>query len=110
MGGFFNRVHVIVACIPRGRVMTYGQIAALAGNPRASRAVGYALAAIPEGAELPWHRVVNARGEISPRRTLQGDDDRMLQRVLLESEGVVFSASGRIDLNTFGTRGGQPAP
>lgn len=110
MDGFFRRVHGIVAGIPPGMVMTYGQVAAMAGNPRASRAVGYALRAIPEGEDIPWHRVVNASGEISSRRTLQGDDDRILQRVLLESEGVKFSPSGRIDLKVFGTPGEQPVP
>lgn len=110
MDGFFRRVHGIVAGISPGRVMTYGQVAAMAGNPRASRAVGYALRAIPEGVDIPWHRVVNASGEISSRRTLRGDDDRTLQRVLLESEGVKFGPSGRIDLKVFGTPGEQPAP
>lgn len=102
MEGFFKTVHRIVAEIPRGRVMTYGQIAAMAGNPRASRAVGYAMRAIPEGDNIPWHRVVNSKGEISLRRTFQGDDDRCLQRVLLEAEGVRFSESGRIDLKRYG--------
>ncbi|MCK5132507.1 MAG: MGMT family protein [Candidatus Sabulitectum sp.] len=87
--------------IPPGAVMTYGQIAAIVGNPRASRAVGYALRAVPDGGELPWHRVVNSKGEISTRRTMQGDDDRFLQRVLLESEGVLFMESGRIDLRKY---------
>lgn len=102
MKGFFRKVHDIVASIPRGNVMTYGQIASMAGNPRASRAVGYALRATPEQGEIPWHRVVNARGEISRRRTLSGDDDRCLQRVLLEAEGIKFSPSGRIDLKKYG--------
>ncbi|MCK5786122.1 MAG: methylated-DNA--[protein]-cysteine S-methyltransferase [Candidatus Sabulitectum sp.] len=101
MGDFFKRVHVIVAGIPRGSVMTYGQIASIAGNPRASRAVGYALRATPSGTELPWHRVVNSKGRISFRETLQGDDDRSLQRVLLEGEGVVFRGSGSIDLGKY---------
>ena len=81
--------------------MTYGQIAALAGNPRASRAVGYALRALPDGSELPWHRVVNSKGEISFRRTLRGDDDRVMQRILLESEGVAFNRLSRIDLKKY---------
>ncbi len=101
MGDFFKKVHRIVAMIPPGAVMTYGQIAAIVGNPRASRAVGYALRAVPDGGELPWHRVVNSKGEISTRRTMQGDDDRFLQRVLLESEGVLFMESGRIDLRKY---------
>jgi len=102
MDGFFKNVHRIVAGIPPGKVMTYGQIAEMAGNPRASRAVGYAMRAIPRGIDIPWHRVVNSRGEISLRRTMQGDDDRFLQRVLLEAEGVEFSESGRIDLKRYG--------
>jgi len=81
--------------------MTYGQIAAMAGNPRASRAVGYALRAVRDGVDIPWHRVINSKGEISSRRTLQGDDDRKLQRVLLESEGVVFDRLSRIDLKKY---------
>ncbi len=101
VGDFFEKVHRIVAKIPFGAVMTYGQIAAIAGNPRASRAVGYALRVKPVSGELPWHRVVNSKGEISTRRTMQGDDDRSLQRVLLESEGVEFSSSGRIDLTKY---------
>ncbi len=102
MEGFFKTVHRIVAGIPSGKVMTYGQVAAMAGNPRASRAVGYAMRAIPDGEDVPWHRVVNSKGEISRRRTFQGDDDRFLQRVLLEAEGVEFNDSGRIDLKRFG--------
>lgn len=102
MVSFFSEVHRIVASIPSGSVMTYGQIASIAGNPRASRAVGYALRAVPDGMNIPWHRVVNSKGEISSRRTIQGDSDRNLQRVLLESEGVLFSASGRIDLKQYG--------
>lgn len=101
MGVFFKKVHRIVSMIPPGTVMTYGQIAAMAGNPLASRAVGYALRAIPAGMELPWHRVVNSKGEISSRRTVQGDYGRSLQRVLLESEGIVFSDTGIMDLKKY---------
>jgi methylated-DNA-protein-cysteine methyltransferase-like protein len=104
MGNFFAVVHRIVAMIPSGSVMTYGQIAEMAGNPMASRAVGYALRASPPGVDLPWHRVVNSRGEISSRGSMQGDDDRSLQRMLLLREGVVFSDSGRIDLKKYQVR------
>ena len=95
----YKRIYRIVERIPAGRVATYGQIAALAGFPRRARQVGYALHALPAGdeGEVPWHRVVNAKGEISVRAT--GHEE--LQRVLLESEGVVFDARGRIDLRTF---------
>ena len=95
----YQRIYRIVGRIPEGRVATYGQIAALAGFPRRARQVGYALHALPGGdeGEVPWHRVVNAKGEISVRSS--GHEE--LQRVLLESEGVVFDARGRIDLRTF---------
>ena len=76
--------------------MTYGQIARLLGHPGAARQVGYALAGASEA--LPWHRVVNARGEISPR-SRPGYEE--LQRILLEDEGVVFDARGRIPLSFF---------
>jgi methylated-DNA-protein-cysteine methyltransferase-like protein len=86
------RVHALVRRVPRGRVVTYGQVAALLGVPRAARLVGQAMRVCP--ADVPWHRVVNGRGTISRR----GDGSGMLsQRILLEGEGVRF-ARGRIDL------------
>lgn len=91
----------IVKRIPRGRVATYGHIAALLGMPRHARQVGYALAATPENMKIPWHRVVNAEGRISLRLKHwdTGSDD--LQRILLEAEGVTFDASGRIEMKKF---------
>ena len=90
-------IYAAVAGIPSGRVATYGQVAALAGLPGQARQVGYALAAIPESLELPWHRVINARGQVSARkRTLL----HRLQRQLLEGEGIEFQA-GRVDLGRF---------
>jgi len=83
----------MVRSIPRGRVATYGQIARLINRPRAARQVGYALAALTEGHDVPWHRVVNVRGEISAR-TKAGYDD--YQRILLEDEGVEFDQHGKI--------------
>jgi methylated-DNA-protein-cysteine methyltransferase-like protein len=77
-----------VARIPKGRVATYGQVAGLAGLPRQARLVGYALNVLPAGSALPWHRVVNARGEISARRSGLGHEH--LQRRLLERERVRF--------------------
>ena len=96
----YQKIYRVVRRVPEGRVATYGQIAALAGIARHARQVGYALFALRDGDELdvPWHRVVNAKGEISARAT--GHED--LQRLLLESEGVVFDARGRIDLRAFG--------
>jgi methylated-DNA-protein-cysteine methyltransferase related protein len=76
--------------------MTYGQIAAILGAPRAARAVGYAMRACPE--TLPWQRVINGKGGISAR----GDVERpILQRLLLESEGIRFDAEGFCDLARY---------
>jgi methylated-DNA-protein-cysteine methyltransferase related protein len=96
-----ERVWAAVKRIPRGKVATYGQIAALVGMPRHARLVGYALAALPQTVKIPWHRVINAQGRISLRLRHwdSGGDD--LQRILLEDEGVVFDDSGRIDLKKF---------
>ncbi len=85
----------LVRRIPPGRVATYGQIAALAGRPGAARAVGRAMSECP--ADVPWHRVVNARGGISRR----ADPDGMLtQRLRLEAEGVRLE-SGRVRLSRY---------
>ena len=101
----YRRIYATVRRIPRGRVATYGQIARLAGIPRHARQVGYALAALRDGDAdtVPWHRVVNAKGEVS-RRSTPGSDE--LQRVLLESERVAFDSLGRIDLRKFLWRAG----
>ncbi len=88
----------IIEQIPEGRVATYGQIAALAGHPRHARQVGYALAALPQNSDIPWFRVVNARGEISPRGSSGCDD---YQRLLLENEGIAFGLNGRIVMRQF---------
>jgi methylated-DNA-protein-cysteine methyltransferase-like protein len=92
--GGWARVYAVVRRIPKGRVATYGQVAALAGLPRQARQVGYALAALRD-ARVPWQRVINARGEISPRRE---PGVEALQRRMLEREGVRFDAGGRIEL------------
>jgi len=88
------RIYAVVAAIPRGRFATYGQVAALAGAPQHARQVGYALFDLPEGTPLPWHRVVNARGEIS-QRSEPGSEN--VQRSKLEKEGIEFR-NGRVDL------------
>ena len=94
----------IVRRIPRGRVATYGQIAALAGFAGAARRVGYALNRSTPEDRLPWHRVVNARGEISHRPDREGGEHE--QRHRLEAEGVVFDQRGGIDLDRFRWRPG----
>ena len=90
----YERIYAVVQRIPRGRVATYGQVAALAGRPGQPRQVGYALHALQDD-DVPWHRVLNARGEVS-RRADPGAE--MLQRALLEKEGVRFDARGKLDL------------
>ena len=96
-----NRYELIwstVRRIPRGRVATYGQIAELAGLEGHARQVGYALHNLPERSDIPWHRVINAKGEVSPRT---GGDSHELQRMLLEAEGVEFDLRGRLDLASY---------
>jgi methylated-DNA-protein-cysteine methyltransferase-like protein len=91
-----ERIYAVVRRIPRGRVATYGQIADLAGLPGHARQVGYAMAALPSGTAVPWHRVINAAGMVS-RRKAPGEE--LGQRQLLEAEGVRFSARGRVALD-----------
>lgn len=88
--------------IPKGRVATYGDIAALAGLEGHARQVGYALHNLPDGVKVPWHRVINAKGEISPR---SAGDSHELQRLLLEAEGVEFGKQGRVELKKYRWKG-----
>ena len=90
----------VVRTIPRGRVTSSGVVAGMAGLPGHARQVGYALAALSDEHDVPWHRVVNARGEISPRSG--GRVYEQIQRILLEDEGIVFTARGRVDLTVIG--------
>ena len=98
MTGDYKRFYAVVRRIPRGRVATYGQIAWLAGRPRHARQVGYALQASTKKDALPWQRVVNSQGGVSPRCHPYGV---LLQRELLEREGIVFGSSGRIKLAKY---------
>jgi methylated-DNA-protein-cysteine methyltransferase related protein len=94
-----DRIYQAVRRIPAGRVCTYGDVATLAGLPRQARLVGYALFALPDHTTVPWHRVVNARGAISARSAHPHAE--LKQRRLLEAEGIVFDANGRISLERW---------
>ena len=96
----YERIHETVAMIPRGFVVTYGQIARHLGMPNGARTVGWAMRRCPS--RLPWHRVVNSRGGIS-RRGRHATDS--IQMSMLEDEGVEFGLGGRIDLARFGWDG-----
>ena len=94
---FFDRVYEAVCMIPKGRVATYGQIALLARNPRASRVVGYALHVNPRPGVIPCHRVVNRFGGLAPAFAFGGTD---AQQRLLEGEGVAVK-NGAVDLKLY---------
>lgn len=91
---FRQKVLALVAQIPPGRVMTYGQLALLAGNPGAARQAGYVMNSLAGGSELPWQRVINAQGRVSTHKVGFGD----MQERLLMAEGIEFDATGRCDL------------
>ncbi|HPR39140.1 MAG TPA: MGMT family protein [Spirochaetota bacterium] len=94
---FTNRVIEIIKSIPRGRVLTYGIVAAMAGNPRGARQVSRILHSSSRKHGLPWYRVINSRGTISLPRG-KGYEK---QRELLLSEGIIFSDKDKIDLSIF---------
>jgi methylated-DNA-protein-cysteine methyltransferase related protein len=88
----YSRIHTVVRQIPRGKVATYGQIAAIVGDCTA-RVVGYAMAACPD--DVPWQRVINAQGRVSPRADSWGSE---VQRLRLEEEGIKFDADHKVNL------------
>lgn len=87
----------IIKGIPSGRVMTYGQIARLAGSPRGARQVVRILHSMSKKHQLPWHRVINAKGEIG----LREEEGVFIQRVALEEEGITFSKDNKVSLKTY---------
>ncbi len=95
---FFERVYAVVMDIPRGKVLSYGDVARLAGSPRSARQVGWALHVNPRPGEIPCHRVVFKDGRVSPGFAFGGPQ---VQRAMLEAEGVEFSADGAIDMSKF---------
>ena len=96
--GFHERVHARVCEVPAGRVATYGDVAASLGSPRVARHVGWALSALPPDTEVPWHRIINAKGTISHRGALDRGSE---QRRRLEAEGITFDDAGRLDLRAL---------
>jgi methylated-DNA-protein-cysteine methyltransferase-like protein len=100
---FFRLVYRVVRRVPRGKVVTYGQVAAILGQPRGARAVGLALGALrpPLLHLVPWQRVINAAGRCSHRNGLAA----AAQRELLEREGVRFGRSGKVDLRRYRWKG-----
>lgn len=94
---FRERVLTLVGQVPPGRVVTYGQLALLAGQPGAARQAGYVLNSVLEGRDLPWHRVINAQGRVSTHKLGFGE----VQEGLLRAEGVVFDEAGRCDLGRY---------
>ncbi|MGH4052739.1 MAG: MGMT family protein [Clostridium sp.] len=97
MEPFTQRVIEIIKEIPEGKVMTYGQIASQAGNHKGARQVARFLHTLSTRYELPWHRVINSKGEIS----IQDFESSNLQKLLLENEGVKFTKRNTISLNEF---------
>ena len=96
MTDLYNSIYCLVRQVPYGTVATYGQIARIIGNKNYSRQVGYALAACRDDS-LPWHRIVNFRGEISHRTS----DSVQVQRIMLEQEGIVFDNNNRVNLERY---------
>ena len=95
---FFDKVYEIVAMVPSGRVVSYGQIARMLGSPGAARTVGWALSVCPD--DLPWQRVVRADGSIA------GGGFSELRRAMLKEEGVPFLPGGRVDMEACEWDGG----
>jgi methylated-DNA-protein-cysteine methyltransferase related protein len=95
MTPFTARTIEVIRSIPEGKVMTYGQVAAIAGSPRAARQVVRILHSMSKKYNLPWHRVVNAQGEVA----VKDEESNIVQRMMLKHEGVVFKEN-KVDLQS----------
>ncbi len=94
----FEKIYDVVKRIPKGKVASYGTVAAMAGNPRWARVVGYALHSNPEPIAIPCHRVVTKDGRVSVAFAFGGEN---MQRLLLSEEGIEFLDDGKIDMNKY---------
>ena len=94
----YQRIYAVVRRVPVGRVTTYGHVARVVGGCSAQM-IGFAMAALRPESDVPWQRVINAKGKVSPRG---GGPGAMFQRELLEEEGVLIDADGRVDFDRFG--------
>ncbi len=94
----YEKIYAFVRQVPQGRVTTYGAVSKIVGGCTA-RMVGYAMAATPDNSQVPWQRVINSQGKISLRGEGYGGT---VQRQMLEEEGIVFDAAGKIDLGKYG--------
>ncbi len=100
MSSTYDKIYAVVRQIPKGKVATYGQVAKLANLPGQARLVGYALFRVDgKFSDLPWHRVINAKGEISESIFRDGCDH--VQRTLLKEEGIPFSPKNKVDLQKY---------
>ena len=97
----YDRIYAVIRQIPNGKVATYGQIAGIVGDCTA-RMVGYALASLQPGTDVPWQRVINSQGKISIR---SDGGESNIQRQLLEGEGIRFEKNGRVNLKNYGWDG-----
>ena len=95
---FYDKVYQVVKRIPKGKVATYGQIAAICGSPKASRAVGYALHSNPDPTTIPCHRVVNRFGMLTPSYVFGGIEQ---QKHRLIQEGVAVNSDNSINLSKY---------
>ena len=92
----YQSIYILVRQIPAGKVSSYGRIAKIIGTT--ARTVGFAMAALPPGSDVPWQRVINSQGKVSRRTDGEGN---ILQQDLLEQEGVKFNNQGKLDLNSY---------
>jgi len=95
----YQKIYQTVSKIPKGKVASYKRVAELTGLAGHARMVGYALHKLPEGSDVPWHRVINSQGRISYSVSKYSEDN--LQKLLLLEEGIIFSKNNTVDMNIY---------